>query len=263
MHYFSESHVKPYLVASGYRRVAEIGSSFGLNADRILEIRDLDLTLIDPCFDMDLAKKYEQDSRVTVLKDLSLVALQNLSKPFDSIFIDGDHNWYTVFNELSVIHDRGLIREGGTVFFHDTGWMYGRRDLYYQPDTIPPEFRHPHAKRGLVFGQDDLAPEGATGEGIISAQFENALKSGGPRNGVLTAIEDFIAEHPGEYTFQNVDDELGLGILLRSSDPISNEAFVQIKARTRAIERKQALKQTFKSRFPAIYRLLKRVAGRN
>jgi hypothetical protein len=27
------------------------------------------------------------------------------------------------------------------IFFHDVGRPYGRRDMYYQPETVPPEFR--------------------------------------------------------------------------------------------------------------------------
>ena len=76
-------------------------------------------------------------------------------------------------------------------------WPYGRRDLYYQPDTIPAEFRHPFAEKGIVRGQSRLAEVG----GLNSRNYQNALEEGGPKNGVLTAIEDFLALHPGDYRF--------------------------------------------------------------
>ena len=39
------------------------------------------------------------------------------------------------------------------------------------------------------------------------------MHEGGPRNGVLTAIEDFIAEHLSDYHFTRIKAQYGLGIL--------------------------------------------------
>jgi hypothetical protein len=96
---------------------------------------------------------------------------------FDCIIIDGDHNWYTVYNELKTIAERDLIKTEGTIFFHDVCWPYGRRDMYYQPKQIPKEFTHPHAWQGEFFA---------------------AVHEGGERNGVLNALEDFLKENAGE-----------------------------------------------------------------
>ena len=57
-------------------------------------------------------------------------------------------------------------------------------------------------------GQGELAKDGG-----ICGQFCNALEEGGARNGVLTAIEDFVAQYPGEYRFARVHFEFGLGIM--------------------------------------------------
>ena len=75
-------------------------------------------------------------------------------------------------------------------FLHDVGWPYGRRDLYYAPERIPEEFRQPWARRGIVPGRRELSDDGG-----LNAQFANAVEEGGPRNGVMTALEDFVAEN--------------------------------------------------------------------
>jgi hypothetical protein len=141
------------------------------------------------------------DSRVHVVKSNSIDALASGERigpasGFDCILIDGDHNWYTVFNELRLIRELPLVRPGGFIFLHDVGWPYGRRDLYYQPDTIPAEFRHPFAQKGMIRGQSELAEVGG-----FNSHYNNALREGGPKNGVLASIEDFLAQHPQDYRF--------------------------------------------------------------
>ncbi len=94
------------------------------------------------------------------------------------------------------------------MFLDDVGWPYGRRDMYYQPDTIPTEFRLPFARKGIVRGRSELSDSAPYNSDLF-----NAVREGGPRNGVLTAIEDFIGEHRGEYRFCSVRLKSGLGIL--------------------------------------------------
>ena len=109
--------------------------------------------------------------------------------PVDAALIDGDHNWYTVFNELKML--AATAREAGAplpvCFLHDVGWPYGRRDLYYAPERIPEEFRQPWAQKGLRLrrgreGRTDLLERGG-----FNQKMNNALEEGGPRNGVMTA----------------------------------------------------------------------------
>ncbi|HEV2864293.1 MAG TPA: class I SAM-dependent methyltransferase [Pyrinomonadaceae bacterium] len=174
MIFFADTVVKPYIAANGYRRVCVIGASFGLTTDKLLELDSVSVDIIDPCLGADLRMKYRDDERVQVHKGISLEILQRISGPFDCILIDGDHNWYTVYNERRTIEERGLLRQGGTIFFHDVSWPYGKRDMYYQPGLIPEEFIHPFRRDG-----------------------SNAVHEGGPRNGVLTAVEDFFNDRRG------------------------------------------------------------------
>jgi SAM-dependent methyltransferase len=215
-----------------WQSICEIGARSGTSTDILLKLPLKHYTVIDPCIDNDLQAKYAGDSRVQVIKSNSLDALAidgPIAAPtaFDCILIDGDHNWYTVFNELSLIRARALLRPGGFVFLHDVDWPYGRRDLYYQPSTIPAEFRHSFAQKGILRGQSPL-----TDAGGLNSDYLNALQEGGPRNGVLTAIEDFLAQHPNDYRFFTIHYQWGLGVLqLRSERPRSGLAFRALQAK--------------------------------
>lgn len=211
MHYFVNRVIKRYIASNGYGSVCEVGVSRGEAADELLELQPpIDLSLVDPCLDVDLCGKYAGVSNVHVLKGLSLDVLTCLERKFDCIMLDGDHNWYTVISELRVIERRGLLNEGGTIFLHDVCWPYARRDMYYLPESIPLEFRQPYSRRGIVKGQSPLVESGGK-----CAHLANAVNEGGERNGVLTAVEDFLKEKAGKYHFFRVRVEYGLGILVR------------------------------------------------
>ena len=89
-------------------------------------------------------------------------------------------------------------REAGAplpvLILHDVGWPYGRRDLYYAPDRIPEEFRQPYAQKGLDArgqGRERICSSTAG----FNPTMNNAVRRAAPRNGVMTAVDDFIAEH--------------------------------------------------------------------
>jgi len=238
MRTFVRHYIAPLARLCRWKSVCEIGASKGRSTDYLLKLPLEPHTIIDPCLDEDLQAKYSGNTRVHVVKKNSLDALSldalapaggiGPDARFDGILIDGDHNWYTVFNELRLIHERALLRPGGYIFLHDVDWPYGRRDLYYQPDTIPAEFRHPFAEKGIVRGQSALAEVG----GLNSRNYLNALQEGGPKNGVLTAIEDFLALHPGDFRFFMIRYQWGLGVLeFRSALPFSGLSFRMLQAK--------------------------------
>lgn len=232
MRTFVRHYIAPLARWCGWKSVCEIGARTGTSTDILLKLPLESSTIVDPCFDEDLEAKYSRDGRVHVLRCNSLDALAIGGRlapgtEFDGILIDGDHNWFTVFNELRLIHERGLLRPGGFIFLHDVDWPYGRRDLYYQPETIPTEFRHPYAQRGMIRGQSALAETGGW-----NSQLMNALEEGGPRNGVLTAVEDFLAGHRNEYRFFRIRYQWGLGVLqLRSARRLSGLPFYALRAK--------------------------------
>jgi O-antigen biosynthesis protein len=242
MRRFAKNVLAPYIRASGYRRLCEIGSQNGGNIDRLLSSNAaMEICCVDPCVSEDLVRKYADEPRVRVIRALSLDGLKQVEPAFDCIMIDGDHNWYTVYNELTLIHQRGLLAKNGTVFLHDVCWPYARRDMYYDLDTVPPEFRQPTAKRGILRGRSALADE--TGVGI-NGDLCNAVHEGGPRNGVLTAVEDFLSENRG-YSFLAVQAEWGLGVITRAGE--NHAAISSLQRKVRLINTAEAFKTALKT----------------
>lgn len=210
MRRFTEKFLIPYIATSGYRRLCEIGSQGGSNIDRLLQLKSVEITTIDPCIDMNLEEKYRDNPRMHVLKGLSLNMLPKLEGAFDCIMIDGDHNWYSVYHELQLVYQRKLLDRNGTILFHDVRWPYARRDMYYDLNNVPIEYQQPSAQKGVLRGVSTLSE--VPGEGK-NPDLWNAVHEGGPRNGVLTAIEDFIKVHPDTFEFFSIEREWGLGVL--------------------------------------------------
>ncbi len=208
MQRFVKTFVTPMLGAGKWRSVCEIGASLGGGTEMLANLPDINLTVIDPCYDCDLADKFVSNPRVRVRKGTSLEVLPHVNDVFDCILVDGDHNWYTVYHELEAIMDRGLLRDGGIVFFHDVEWPWGRRDMYYVPETIPSEYVHTLSLEGIARGRREASPSFTS-----LAYLRKASQEGGPRNGVLTAVEDFMKERSGECRFFMVHAGVGLGVM--------------------------------------------------
>jgi hypothetical protein len=100
--------------------------------------------------------------------------------------------------------------------------------MYYRPELIPGEFIQPHATKGIIYAQSELAESGG-----VNAEHYNALHEGGARNGVLTAIEDFVAAHKNEYVFFHVEEEYGLGIMFRKGRAGASLSFNRWRNQTR------------------------------
>ena len=193
--------------------IVEIGSDQGGNTVNLLEFcgrTGATLHVIDPAPKYEASKwQDEHDEHLVFHEALSLNALPSIGD-FDVVLIDGDHNWYTVFNELRTIERlcEERAREFPLVLLHDVGWPYGRRDLYYDPDSIPEEHRKPHDKKGMLPGTPDLVEEGG-----LNRHLNNALHETGPENGVLTAVEDFLGASRFELDLLVLPGIHGLGIL--------------------------------------------------
>ena len=225
MYLYPKYFIAPLAKKYKFRRFCEVGASEGTTTKKLLRLPFETYTVVDPCFDRDLIGEFSNDPRVDVRKSLSLEALPHLEHEYDGILLDGDHNWYTVIEELRAIRDHGLLRPGGYIFLHDVDWPYGRRDMYYVPDTVPAEARQPLSMKGIVRGQSPLAEQGG-----FNSNYYNAEHEGGPRNGVLTGVEDFMAENPGKYRFCRTRWNFGLGILQRkSSGPTEALAFLWLR----------------------------------
>lgn len=209
------------LDAAGARHVAEIGAEYGTFTRELCERARRTggrLTSIDPAprpEAVEFIGRHRDDPHFTFLERTSLEALPTLAG-VDAYVIDGDHNYHTVRGELEVIAE--LHRRDGRpllVFEHDVEWPFGRRDLYYDPERIPAEARQPYSREGGA-GVDEprLVPGGwGDGQGLAIA-----VEEGGPRNGVKTAIEDFMAGHP-ELRFEVIPAVFGLGVVYSREAP--------------------------------------------
>ncbi len=213
MYPFWDVLIEPVLRRLKPKVVVEVGSEAAnstIHLARFCQRHGAVLHSIDPAPKFDV-QKFTNDFRGHFVfhQAKSLEALPRI-ETYDVVLIDGDHNWYTVFHELKLLEQRH--RQGNPLFplvlLHDVGWPYARRDLYYDPASIPEEFRHPFARRGMHPDRRDLLPTGGINAGLC-----NALEEGTPRNGVLTAVEDFLAQTPIPMQSWILPGLSGLGIL--------------------------------------------------
>jgi hypothetical protein len=213
MYPYWETIIEPLLVRLRPTCVVEIGSEEGKSTRRLAELcRRLGAVLhaIDPAPKFDVAGwQTEFGGRLIVHRAKSLDALPQIES-VDAALVDGDHNWYSVYHELKLI-ERSSVAAGRPfplVFCHDIGWPYGRRDLYYDPTSIPAEHRNPYQKKGMRPDSPQLVERGGFNPGLCNATIEH-----GPRNGVLTAVEDFVRQASEPIDLVQLAGFHGLGIL--------------------------------------------------
>jgi cephalosporin hydroxylase len=191
---FWEAVIAPALDAIRARRIVEIGALRGENTKLMLEHlgADAELHVIDPLPAFDPAEHERAfGGRYVFHRDISHNVLPSLPA-MDAALIDGDHNWFTVVNELRMLSDvaRTAGRPAPLMILHDVLWPYGRRDLYYEPGRIPEEHRKPYEHRGMQPGRKKLRDKGG-----FNRDLANAVVEGGKRNGVMTALEDWMGEY--------------------------------------------------------------------
>lgn len=220
MNRFWSNIIHPIIKSINANYIIEIGSDTGINTQNILEYcleYDTHMAAIDPFpkFDVDEFKAKYGD-KFEIYNELSLSRLP-LLKDYDVILLDGDHNWYTVYNELKIIEKSFKNKKFPVVFLHDVGWPYARRDLYYNPENIPEAYRQPYKKLGMYPGQTGLKKQGGLNTHLYNSIYEN-----NPKNGILTAIEDFTFESDLEFSFKVINGFHGLCILFSVDDELEN-----------------------------------------
>ena len=216
MHRFWNAYTAPLIETLRPKRLLEIGAEFGWNTRHVLEFcrrtgAHLDVVDTVPLQSLRDTLAPYGEAEVTLHVRKSLEVVDKLG-PLDFVLLDGDHNWRTVYSELTLLY--GVADRAGApppvVVAHDCAWPYARRDMYYSPDDWREIERHPYAYRGIRPGESDLVDRG------LNARFANALDEGGPENGVLTAIEDFVASRGG-VSLHVLPFHNGLGILVPDS----------------------------------------------
>jgi hypothetical protein len=215
LHHFWTSVIEPLFESLQPRVLVEIGADQGRNTANLCNYcrrHNAVVHVIDPEPKFPIERWQEDWPEAIFHPRLSLESLPRI-KEMDAVLIDGDHNWYTVSNELKLIEQTAADPDRfPIVLLHDVDWPHGRRDSYYQPEAIPSVYRHPFARLGVRPGAPDLVRE----RGLYS-QFAHALQEGTPRNGVRTALEDYVLESGIEFHVVNVPGMHGLAILATTS----------------------------------------------
>jgi hypothetical protein len=202
------------LDAAGAKSVVEVGAFAGDLTEMLLDwarTAGARVGAVDPAPQAYLEKLDAERDDLDLVRATSHEALRTIAMP-DAIVIDGDHNWWTVREELRIIAERAPGAEMPLLMFHDVCWPHARRDDYYDPEQIPAEFRHEIVKDGTV-----VPGESAPGAGGLPYR-NPAAHEGGPRNGVLTAIEDFVADHDG-LRLAVVSSFFGFGVVWHEGTP--------------------------------------------
>ena len=202
------------LDAIAARTVVEIGAFHGKSTNEMLawaERAGAKVIAVDPAPQPDLTEIAAGHPGLELVEATSHDALPKLPDA-DAIIIDGDHNYFTLSEELRLISERDPGATMPVLMLHDIGWPLARRDGYYAPDRIPADHRQP-----LAFNTF-LAPEepGTLDEGMPFACV--AEREGGAANGILTAVEDFLASRP-ELEFAKVPAFFGFGVIWHRDAP--------------------------------------------
>lgn len=198
------------LEAAGASSVVEVGAYAGDLTRYLLgwaQGHGATVCAIDPSPQPELIALSQEHSELELLQETSIEALPHMNRA-DAYVIDGDHNYYTVSEEIRLVMQRHANGAAAPplLIFHDVCWPHARRDDYFAPELIPAEYRQPTVEGGGLFpGFIEPRPGG------LPYKWP-AAREGGPRNGVLTAVEDFVNAGAG-LRFAIMPAFFGLGIV--------------------------------------------------
>ena len=210
--------VVPLLDAAGAKSVVEVGAYAGDLTGLLVEWAGgsgARVWAIDPSPRKPLVELAEQHPDLELVRQTSHAALAEIPLP-DAAIIDGDHNYFTVSEELRIIGERAKDAALPLILLHDVCWPHGRRDDYFAPDQIPAEYRQPTVEGGTLFP----GVPGVRAGGLMYRW--PAAREGGPRNGVLTAVEDWIEANDG-LQLAIVPAFFGLGVVWERDAPWADE----------------------------------------
>jgi hypothetical protein len=206
------------LEAARPKRIVEIGSETGGFSKQLLDwagANDATLATVEPYPTPEVRELADATPHFELVIGRSPGVLASLP-PGDAYVIDGDHNHWTVVRELEAAYsgDRTPLS-----ILHDVAWPCARRDQYYAPAAIPEDGRLPHS---FEKGRDPDSPE-LVDVGGFHGEFEFAVaeREGGERNGVLTAVEDFLSGRD-DLEYREVDAVFGVGYVFAKDAPYAD-----------------------------------------
>lgn len=218
---FFDSNIIPMILSRfKVERVLVIGLSNKLIMDEILSFylnNKCSLYTIDSRIDINkLIKEYnikkdQNNENIKHFNDNGLSILPEL-KNINAIFINDDPNWYTTYNELNLIKNNNS--KFPLVFISNNKYPHKRRDSYINPDKIPKQYINEY--------DNDLKIQKENKEYIsINDGLYHAKKENTPKNGVLTAIDDFLKENP-YLTIMEINPFEGIYLIYESTKNTEN-----------------------------------------
>lgn len=197
MHRLWNRYCQPLVDALAPRRILELGAGEGENTHNLIGHcrrtgAALDIVEPEPTAPLHALLASVEDCGHALHVGLGVDHIPTLQSP-DLAILTSDPNWRTAFIELSLL---GILAEAQgkampVVLAHACGWPYARRDMYRYPLELREDRRWPFAYKGMRPGSAELVDDG------VNEHCANALVEGGPQNGVLTAVEDFISVNTG------------------------------------------------------------------
>jgi hypothetical protein len=204
------------------RTVVEVGVESGQVSSLYADLGAI-VHCVEPAPGDDLRAVLDGDPRLNLVEGRSPAVLADLPVA-DMYVLDGDHNYAVVRAELAWIMKNA---PDAVVVMNDVLWPCGRRDFYYQPSPLAAADVHPDTADGPTVWHDDVTPAGFIGDGVFTV----AARAGGERNGVLTAVEDALAE-AGDRRFAIVPAVFGFGVMVRKGAPGAGEIFEALRPYT-------------------------------
>ena len=218
----------PILEALNPKHICEIGCERGENTRVLINFckkNAVKLTIVDPSpIDPELTTNGDP---VLHVRKKSLAFLGEPGSRADVYFIDGDHNYETVSEELAKINKLSAQGESPVcIFLHDLSWPWAYRDLYYSPEELGVPNSTYVRDKGVSLYSNKPVEDGLPTLG----KYAFRVNEGGDRNGVLKAVEDFLSAN-SNWEFVKITSIYGLGILW-THDKLSEaqkETFSKIK----------------------------------
>lgn len=187
--------------------VVEVGVESGSVSGSYLELGASTVYCVEPAPTEALRSTLAADG-LHLVEAYSPAALEQLPVA-DLYVLDGDHNYAVVRQEVDWI-----LRNApdAVIALHDVLWPCSRRDAYYEPSPLSASEKHSSSDAGPTIWHGQLTPAGFVGLG----SFTWAEHAGGQRNGVLTAVEDAMAEAAdATWRLAVVPAVFGMGVMVR------------------------------------------------
>lgn len=209
MHRCFVTVIEPLLEALAPRMIVEVGAGHGRLTARLLQVmrsEEAVVHAIDPRPQPGLLRLARTDARVRLHELPGVEALASLGAA-DLVLLGGDPNWSTVRAEIESVIERSRDADVAppVIVVHNVHWPFGRRDGYHVAPDAPAH--HPVVDSGLAPGRSQ-----PTDGGLRLTPFV-AVGEGGERNGVLTAIDDFIADDPADWELIEIPGYGGTAVL--------------------------------------------------